>query len=550
MKIFACFFFQTLFCVSLDAQIILNEVMADPSPPVGLPIVEFVEIHNMGNMAVSLKGYQLADRVTKGTLDSTVILPGSVLILTARDHMKDLEPYGLVAGVVPWPALNNSGDIIFLKNEKGVILDSIGYDLSWYRSSARAQGGWSLERIDPTRQCNDKQNWTASISSVGGTPGEINSVDAIQPDFTPPSVIASVGISESLIRIQFSEEILPGRLRQTSFSGAGITVMNWYFGDSNDTLYLEISESLIRDKKYRIRLDDIGDCSGNITSLEIVVSVVEKAGPEDLKITEVLFDPYPGGEDFIELWNRSDKFLSLKGITFTRWEVSNETLLRNTLEVNQEIYLPAGEWILLSSDPEGVMNIYASFKGKYATVNLFNIPNDGGTISLYLNGLYQDSIRVDPSFHHDLLRDVEGYSLERTTIDISGWQPAAWMSSAHKATPGGRNSQEYRMENVEGEIILEPEILRPNRTFDNSLFIRFSINKTGLIGHIAVFDLEGFKVATLWDNDLIPTDGYLRWDGTYDDGTILPFGYYILRGEIIGPSGYHKIIKKRFIVAP
>jgi hypothetical protein len=550
MKIFACFFFQTIFYGLLDAQIILNEVMADPSPAVGLPLAEYVEIRNMGSNAVSLQGYILGDKVTEGILDTAEILPGSVILLTSAEYIADLEPYGLVVGVSPWPALNNSGDVLFLKNDQGIMQDSVSYDLSWYRSAKKARGGWTLERIDPTQICNDKQNWTASISDAGGTPGGVNSVYAIQPDFTPPSVVATLGITERLIRIQFSEQVLSGKISHSSFSGEGISILNWYFGGANDTLYLEVSEPLLRDKKYSMWIDHVEDCSGNRARLEISVSLVEKAGREDLKITEVLFDPFPGSEDFIELWNNSDKYLALKDMIFTRWEYTHEIIKRNTLVVNQELFLRSGEWILLSPDPEGVLNQYAIMEKKYAAINLFNIPNEGGIISLYLNGLYQDSIWVDPSFHHELLRDVEGYSLERTNVEVSGWQKSAWMTSAHKATPGVRNSQEYRMDSLEREIYLEPEIIRPYSTSDNSLFIHFSINKTGLVGRLEVFDLAGYKVATILENDFIPTQGYLRWDGTHDDGTVLPYGYYILRGEIIGPSGYHKIITKRFIIAP
>jgi hypothetical protein len=50
------------------ALIYISEIFADPSPEVGLPLVEFVEIHNPGKDPVNLEGWTLSDTQTRSTL--------------------------------------------------------------------------------------------------------------------------------------------------------------------------------------------------------------------------------------------------------------------------------------------------------------------------------------------------------------------------------------------------------------------------------------------------------------------------------------------------
>ena len=41
------------------------------------------------------------------------------------------------------------------------VLDVVNYDISWYQVNIKADGGWTLERINPIHPCSNSLNWIA-----------------------------------------------------------------------------------------------------------------------------------------------------------------------------------------------------------------------------------------------------------------------------------------------------------------------------------------------------------------------------------------------------
>ena len=41
----------------------------------------------------------------------------------------------------------------------GMHLDSISYSIDWFNNSFKANGGWSLELVNPNIPCNSSNNW-------------------------------------------------------------------------------------------------------------------------------------------------------------------------------------------------------------------------------------------------------------------------------------------------------------------------------------------------------------------------------------------------------
>ncbi|MFA6947156.1 MAG: lamin tail domain-containing protein, partial [Pedobacter sp.] len=109
------------------AKIFITEIFADPSPEVGLPLVEFVEIFNPGKDTIDLEGWSLNDPQTKSSIKSSLIAPKQYLVLCPAADTAQYKYFGKTTGISPWPSLSNSSDQVILKSFKNRIVDSISY---------------------------------------------------------------------------------------------------------------------------------------------------------------------------------------------------------------------------------------------------------------------------------------------------------------------------------------------------------------------------------------------------------------------------------------
>ncbi|MBK9992904.1 MAG: lamin tail domain-containing protein [Saprospiraceae bacterium] len=126
-------------------DVIITEFMADPSPTVALPEVEYVELYNRVSQRIDLTNYNLADASGKHLIRSGFIDANSFVILCNQKDTNHFKPFGKVIGLSSFPSINNSGDQLYILNELGELLHELEFDLSWYQSSTKSDGGYSLE---------------------------------------------------------------------------------------------------------------------------------------------------------------------------------------------------------------------------------------------------------------------------------------------------------------------------------------------------------------------------------------------------------------------
>ena len=509
-------------------DLIVTEIMADPSPVVQLPEAEYIEVFNRSGNPVNLTRWTLEDATTSAQLPSIILMPDSYLVLTSTSNASKFSAGVDVVGVTSFPSLGNLGDRVVLREPGGVAIDSLAYNLSWYQSSEKGDGGWSLELIDVNNPCGEGDNWTASEDLDGGTPGKVNSVFANKPDVTPPQVLNVFAISGDTIIISFNEKLRDvGSISLNSVAS---------FKDllKREIVYI-LNERLELRRLYSITISDVTDCNGNrIEPITTSFTLPEAGGRNDVIINEVLFNPKPGGVDFVEIYNRSEKHINL-----VNWSLSGVPVTGTNLIMNPNSY-----FVFTSSTSLAQSNY--PFALSLHEMPLPSLPDDGGTIALINNK--QDTVDVfsyDDDMHSPILSDTEGVSLERINPEEDDWHSAN--ASAGYATPGRVNSNARAAFMIDENISVSPEVVNPSSGVPFSQ-IFYHFDRGGMVGNVSVVDLEGRVIKTIASNETLGTEGSFQWDGDRSEGGLARSGYYMIWFQVFDPGGRVDTFRRRIVL--
>ncbi|MBK5279833.1 MAG: lamin tail domain-containing protein, partial [Bacteroidia bacterium] len=436
-----------LYFVPITAQvkdIIINEFFPDPSPIIGLPEQEFVEIYNRSAHPFDLAGWQLTDRSSIAMLPSQIILPNEYWIITTSSGVPLFSSLGKTLGTSNFPTLNNSGDKIILLDPTGLKVDSLSYNLKWYSDADKQQGGWTVELLNPDTLRYDSTNWLASFDIRGGTPGKQNSQFGKQFDQTPPTWLNLLVINQNELLLNFNEA-----LNTTSIQNPTSYSINNQIGSptkitlSSDkrAVTLSFSEVFVNGVIDTLSVVGITDLAGNLlfptkkSFLYFLPSVVHS---KDIIINEFMADPTPvvglPEAEYIELYNRSTNPIDL-----ANWKLSDGS---SFAIFPSNIIHPKEYWIVVSSS---VVQQFTSFSNVLGLSNFPSFNNNGDKIILSdPTGLTVDSLSYNLKWYRDLDKQVGGWSLELLNSDTLRYDSANWLASIdyNGGTPGKKNSQD------------------------------------------------------------------------------------------------------------
>lgn len=531
-------------------DVILSEFMADPLPSNGLQEVEYVEIFNRSTKFFNLQGWKIGDNSGDGTLDQKWIRPGEYVVLCA---VSSLSVYPESVGVTNFPSLNNAGDDIILKYSNGNVIDKIDYKDGWYSDIHKKEGGFSLERINQKLPCSNASNWKASNAVIGGTPGYINSVNDTLKDNLEPFIKNLLTPTPNQLEIYFSEGMDSSSLVKTSILiSPDVTITNRKVASKyTDLMVVDFSENLVESKEYTITIGNVADCSMNSTNLTNVFARSETPSKGDIIINEILFDPITGGSDFIELYNKSSKWIDIKDFNLANYEKGGPA--NNSIILNH-FQLKPGEYLVVTPDSLFQKQHFPfSVSGRFIQQTLPNYNVDSSTVFLLFQGQIMDQVSYDSDWHFQLLNETKGKSLERITsegnsTDAKNWHTAA--ESVSFATPGRVNSQNYGIES-EGIFEYSSKTISPdNDGFEDVLFINYQLQKPGMVGTFSIYDDQGRLVRTVVKNELLAKNGSFIWDGILDANLKAHIGSYIGLFEFYDiDDGTVFSIKKAIVVA-
>ncbi|HSZ86086.1 MAG TPA: lamin tail domain-containing protein [Puia sp.] len=122
-------------------DIVIDEIFPDPTPIVGLPDAEFIELKNVSSTAYNLRNWQISDGSSIATIKKDFILQPDRFVIICSTSSTAYANFGTTISVTSFPSLNNDVDVIFLRSPEGLIIHAISYDLSWYQNDIKSSGG-------------------------------------------------------------------------------------------------------------------------------------------------------------------------------------------------------------------------------------------------------------------------------------------------------------------------------------------------------------------------------------------------------------------------
>lgn len=525
-------------------DVLINEIMADPTPPVGLPETEFVELHNTTSSGINLDGWKFSDAATEITLPSVILPADSFLILCDEADTTLFQPFGITVGV-NLPALNNSGDDLTLKDSTAQTIHTINYTSSWYRDDDKDDGGWTLEQIEPNALCRGAANWIASTDASGGTPGRKNSVTGVFVDTTSPNIVSVAVLSPTSIELTFDEQVDTAQAKLVSNytidNGVGQPLTATPQNPDFTNVVLQFSPQIDSGTLYTVTASNIGDCFSNSGSSDGVFVVTFPIDSGDLVINEILFNPLSGGVDYVEIYNQSDKILDLNGLEIVEADPDN-IVLDNAMITEQILSFP-GSYIALTSDPDIVRSQYSTPNpDSVILVSSFpNWPDDEGIVRIQLDtNNILDEVLYSDDWHFALIDDENGVSLERLRFDGPSNDPDNWFSAASTVgfgTPAYQNSH-FNAGITTGDVSVDPEVFSPDQDgFNDLLTINYEFPDPGYVANVIVFDAQGRIVRHLVTNELLESTGFFTWDGLDDGDQKVRMGIYIVWFEVFNLTG-------------
>lgn len=534
---------------AIAGDVVINEFMADPTPVIGLPEVEFVELYNRSNKYFNLTGWKLGDNATFGTINNAWLAPGEYKLLCAS---ASLAVYPTAIRVTSMPLLNNDADDIILKDNNGTLIDKISYTDNWYRDPVKKQGGYTLELINPNSICSDHNNWIASTHELGGTPGLQNAVYDITSDQTPPAIKQVLALAPNILTLQFNEGLDSLSILNALYTfSPHLHISNIVLTEKYpSTVMYEFQDDLIYSQIYQFTIQNLSDCSGNSENLQGHFVLPDLVMPGDLVINEILFNPVTGGSDYVELKNISQKSIDL----FELYITNAKTGASNVKQIMGHFILKPNEIAVLTADSLSQLQTYpATVPGRFIQMAIPAYNNDSSTVKILREELVIDKVSYTDKWQFRLLDNLKGKALERidpkgNSNDSKNWHTAA--ESIGFGTPGRENSQ-YAPASESGDFHLTSETFSPdNDGFEDFLQINYRMLEPGMVANVTIYDDRGRMIKKVTHNELLGTEGSIIWDGLTTENQKASIGTYVVLFEAFKAEGGSKFAKRKaFILA-
>lgn len=543
------------FSIPQFGEIRINEIMADESPSMGQPLAEYVELYNTTGKTFQLQGYRICNDNSCGTIQNATLGAYGYLVITTTGGL-GLFPDVNSINATSFPGLKNAGDEVSLRNPtETLIIDQMSYTLATYQDDTKTDGGYSLELINPFNPCLGADNWRATNSPVGGTPGAQNSIFDDSPDVTPPFLVSAFKIAPNTLELIFNERIESNQLlnMQIEIESDANLLEILVEGEYANTAVIIFDQDFAVNQVYPFSILNLIDCSGNVANINSSFVLTDNVAVGDIVINEILFNPVTGGADYVEIYNRSNKFVNLKD-----WKIGNLSggVPANLVTISSTNLIFAPDtYYVMTVDSNQVKQTYVNNGfGRFIHVSLPTYASADGNVYLLNEASFVvDSLSYLETWHFRLIDDRKGKSLERinpfgATQNQDNWQTAS--ETVGWGTPGIQNSQYLNPQSL-GEFSINPTVISPdNDGYEDFAFFSYSLPESGMLGTIKIYDENGRMVREYLNNHYFDQAGELKWDGLDDNGIKCRIGRYIVIFNAISiQTGLSLNFKKAVVIA-
>ncbi len=528
---------------AVTGDVVISEIMADPSPPVKLPDREYIEITNRTDDSLSIYGWRLIATADTAILPMTWIRAGESIILCSASGKDEFSSYGRSLGLASFPSVNDSGEIIALRDGCGSLVHAVSYTPALFIDPLRSGGGFSAELTDMNNPFNEAEAWRPSVDPSGGTPGRANSAETKTEDNSCPEVIAVWPEKPGRIKVLFGETvIMPEGVKWLIDGDETMPAVSGDIADRSAIIPLE--RDLTRDAVSNLLIpSSVADFAGNRPCLtELKTGLPSDPGTGEILFNELLFDPVEPCTDFIELYNSSDHIFDLSELSLAN---GTGTGVIPASGVPRQL-LP-GKYLALTTERDALLKQYqcADRFAVHETGGLPSMPDGGGSLVLYDSELnIIDRVDYSSSMHLLFLSGTEGITLEKVSPDLSSGISGNWHSASEVCgwgTPGAENSNLLKPAVERNGMQLSSSRVSPDCDgFEDAVSVDVFPGGDDNVIAVTIFSDRGYVVRKLAERFAAGEGARFIWDGTSDSGARLPAGLYMIMAETFNAEGVTK----------
>jgi len=527
-------------------DIIVSQVMEDALPAYNLPGVEFIELTNLGDDNVSLGQWKVIVNEDTIYLPNIELLAQQKVLFSKPSSAITLQSYldsvysdqdlcvPRIWAVDSWFDLPSTGTIQLIDHRR------VPQDIAQYSQDSYGQayhisgnlmslGGVALSRIL------GQNRFSGSTSPDGAL-----FTCFLEEEFSEPP---NQGLTHGRVDVIHSKKLLLEMSAVMAYSEI-VRCLRLYDHEQNpvafslqkapyDTTswYLSLSQSLNPVSTYHIQWHSPFPYESDPSTIAWTFDRIQLpqmvSNMSEVLITEVMDDPFSGECEYLELFNTGENNIDLKDLLI--WTMREGEVIGVERIEREALQIRAGEHLVTSQADCDLSSLYPA-SNQHLSVNLPSLDSKkkGLFIGFTLDCPF-DSIHID-----ETIQDIpwqKGYALERISNGLD-YLTSWWLApSQSRGSPTRQNNQMLK-DGVKGEncLSLSSQVVSLNRDgVSDILEVQLTDNAWSQGGYrIDVFSVAGHHCRQLAYAEVGGARDLWYWDGSTDDGGVLPPDFYIL----------------------